>query len=178
MTDNIIYLDNAATTAPCENAVKAMIRAAECFGNPSSLHGLGLKAEKLIRSASQTISSMLGVDSKNILFTSGGTEANNTAVFGAAEARKKLGTRIITSSIEHPSVLEAFRKLEGCGFDVAYIDVDSDGIINLDSLERTADDNTVLVSIMHVNNETGVIQPVEKVRDIINKKSPVIKVIF
>lgn len=172
MNENIIYLDNAATTAPSEAAVKAMIKAAGCFGNPSSLHGLGLEAEKLVLAARKTVASMLSVDSKNIIFTSGGTEANNTAVFGAAQARKKLGTRIITSRIEHPSVLEAFRKLENEGFDVVYIDVDSDGIVDRTSLENAADDNTILVSVMHVNNETGVIQPVEEIKEIINKKSP------
>lgn len=172
MRDNIIYLDNAATTSPSEKAVQAMIKAAECFGNPSSLHGLGLEAEKLILSASKTIAGMLGVDNKSILFTSGGTEANNTAIFGSANARKKRGTRLITSSIEHPSVLEAFHKLENDGFDIVYIDVDKDGIINLDALEKAIDNNTILVSVMHVNNETGVIQPIEKIRQIIDKKAP------
>lgn len=172
MTDNIIYLDNAATTAPSQAAVRAMVKAAKCFGNPSSLHGLGLEAEKLILAATETISDMLGVNSKNILFTSGGTEANNTAIFGAAEARRKLGTKLITSSIEHPSVLEAFRRLERLGFDVEYIGADKDGTVDVDALEQAADDNTVLVSVMHVNNETGVIQPIEIIREIINKKSP------
>ena len=123
----LIYLDNAATTKPSKAAVDAMIKAAECFGNPSSLHGLGIEAEKLINESKKNIADMLGVESKNILFTSGGTEANNLAVFGVAAARHKIGTKIVTSKIEHPSVLEAFRKLEIDGFNVEYLDVDSEG---------------------------------------------------
>ena len=172
MNENIIYLDNAATTAPSQKAVQAMVKAAECFGNPSSLHGLGLETEKLITAARKTIASMLGADEKNILFTSGGTEANNMAVFGVANARGKLGNKLITSKIEHPSVLEAFRKLEKDGFDVEYADVDADGIIDLDALENMIDDSTILVSVMHVNNETGVIQPIEKIKEIIKRKAP------
>ena len=98
----LIYLDNAATTKPSEAAVEAMCRAAECFGNPSSLYGLGLDAEKLINGAKAEIASKLGIDSKCIYFTSGGTEANNTAVFGTAYSRMRMGKRLITSVIEHP----------------------------------------------------------------------------
>lgn len=169
---NMIYLDNSATTKPSKAAVEAMIKAAECFGNPSSLHGLGLEAEKLINSSRKIIADMLGVESKNILFTSGGTEANNTAVFGVANARHKIGTKVVTSKIEHPSVLEAFRKLESDGFTVEYIDVDSDGIIDLDMLEEHLDNETTLVSVMHVNNETGMMQPIEKIKELMTKKSP------
>ena len=118
--NKIIYLDNAATTKPSEKAIQAMIKAGEHFGNPSSLHGLGLETEKLIEAARKTIAQKLGVDAKGILFTSGGTEANNTAIFGVARARKKTGTRIITSKTEHPSVLEAFKQLEKEDFEVIY----------------------------------------------------------
>ena len=101
----MIYLDNAATTKPSKAAVDAMIKAAECFGNPSSLHGLGIEAEKLINENKKNIADMLGVESKNILFTSGGTEANNLAVFGVAAARHKIGTKIVTRAKSiHPSV--------------------------------------------------------------------------
>ena len=172
MNENIIYLDNAATTQPSDAAVEAMIKAGRCFGNPSSLHGLGLEAEKLIEESRRTIADMLGVDSKNILFTSGGTEANNTAIFGVANARQKIGTKIVTSTIEHPSVLEAFRHLESIGFTVEYIEVNSDGIIDLDMLHDFIDKETTLISIMHVNNETGVIQPIEKVREIMLERAP------
>ncbi len=172
MNENIIYLDNAATTQPSDAAIEAMLKAGKCFGNPSSLHGLGLEAEKLVEESRRIIADKLGVDSKNILFTSGGTEANNTAIFGVANARHKIGTRVVTSKAEHPSVLEAFRHLESQGFTVEYIDVDSDGIIDLDMLYDFLDKETTLISIMHVNNETGVIQPIEKVKEIMLEKSP------
>ena len=152
----MIYLDNAATTKPSKAAVDAMIKAAECFGNPSSLHGLGIEAEKLINESKKNIADMLGVESKNILFTSGGTEANNLAVFGVAAARHKIGTKIVTSKIEHPSVLEAF----------------SEGRVDLDMLRNVLDDETILISVMHVNNETGVIQPIEEIREIMLEKAP------
>lgn len=172
MNKNMIYLDSAATTQPSQSAVQAMIKAAECFGNPSSLHGLGLEAEKLISESRKTIADMLGVDSKNILFTSGGTEANNTAIFGVARARHKIGTKVITSKIEHPSVLETFRQLESIGFTVEYIDVNRDGLVDMDMLYDFLDEETTLVSVMHVNNETGVIQPIREIEDIILKKAP------
>jgi len=168
----MIYLDNAATTKPSTAAVEAMCRAAECFGNPSSLYGLGLEAEKLINTAKTEIAAKLGIGTECIYFTSGGTEANNTAVFGTAYAKQKLGRRIITTSIEHPSVLEAFKKLENEGFDVVYLNVDSECRINLDELENALTEDTTLVSVMHVNNETGVIQPVDKIKALMKKKSP------
>lgn len=168
----MIYLDNAATTKPSEAAVEAMCRAAECFGNPSSLYGLGLDAEKLINGAKAEIASKLGIDSKCIYFTSGGTEANNTAVFGTAYSRMRMGKRLITSVIEHPSVLEAFKKLESEGFDVVYIGVDSECRLKLDELENALTEDTTLVSVMHVNNETGVIQPVEEIKALMKKKAP------
>lgn len=168
----IIYLDNAATTKPSQSAAEAMVKALECYGNPSSLHGLGLEAERLVRGAKRDIADMLGVDEKSVLFTSGGTEANNTAVFGAAYALKKLGTKIITTKIEHPSVLQAFKKLENDGFTVTYLDVLPDGRVSLDALREAADAETTLVSVMHVNNETGVIQPVDEIKEILKKQSP------
>ncbi len=173
MREKIIYLDNAATTQPSKAAADAMIKAAERFGNPSSLHGLGLEAEKLVENSRKIIADMLGVESRNILFTSGGTEANNTAVFGAARAKIKTGKKLITTRIEHPSVMEAFKRLEReDGFSVEYLGVDSEGIVDLDMLSNVIDDETTLVSVMHVNNETGVIQPIEKIKEIINEKAP------
>lgn len=168
----MIYLDNAATTKPSENAVNAIIKAAECFGNPSSLHGLGLEAEKLINNSRKIIAGKLGVGEKNILFTSGGTEANNTAIFGVCQAKRKIGKKVVTSKIEHPSVTSAFLELKNRGYDVEFVDVASDGRINLEMLSNILDENTVLVSIMHVNNETGVIQPVEEISGLIRQKSP------
>lgn len=168
----MIYLDNAATTKPSESAVNAIIKAAECFGNPSSLHGLGLEAEKLVNNSRKIIAGKLGVGEKNILFTSGGTEANNTAIFGVCQAKNKIGKKVVTSKIEHPSVTSAFLELKNRGYEVEFVDVDSDGRINLEALSNILDENTVLVSIMHVNNETGVIQPVEEISGLIRQKSP------
>lgn len=168
----IIYLDNAATTKPSESAIQAMIKAGETYGNPSSLHGLGLATEKLIEAARKTIAQKLGVDAKGLLFTSGGTEANNTAIFGVARARKKIGTRVITSKTEHPSVLEAFKQLENEGFEVIYIDALTDGRIDTEQLKNTLNENTTLISIMNVNNETGVINPIAEIKSLIKEHAP------
>lgn len=168
----MIYLDNAATTKPSENAVKAMLSAAELFGNPSSLYRLGLDSEKLIKNSRETIAKMLGAESKHIYFTSGGTEANNTALFGEARGRGKLGKRIITTSIEHPSVLETAHQLEKEGFEVTYLGVGADGRIDINEFEKSLRPDTILVSVMHVNNETGVIQPVDRLKSIMRQKSP------
>lgn len=167
----MIYLDNAATTKPSEKAAEAMMQAVSEFANPSSLHGAGLRAEKLITAARDNISRILGVNGNDIYFTSGGTEANNLAIFGTADALKKRGNRIITSKIEHPSVLEAFKKLEKDGFDVVYIDVLSNGIIDLEAFGDAVSEDTIFVSVMHVNNETGVIQPVQEISKIIREKA-------
>ena len=168
----MIYLDNAATTKPSQRAAEAMMMAVSDFGNPSSLHGLGLQTEKLINSARDNIANMLGVNPKNIYFTSGGTESNNLAVYGVANSLKRRGKRVITSTIEHPSVMESFKRLENDGYDVCYLGVDKDGIVNLDDLAGLLTEDTILVSIMHVNNETGVIQPIEKISAIVREKSP------
>lgn len=168
----MIYLDNAATTKPSEAAVNAMCRAAEHFGNPSSLYGPGIDAEKLVNEARAVIASKLGIGPKCVYFTSGGTEANNTAIFGTAYSKIKTGRRLITTAVEHPSVLEAFKKLEAEGFEVVYLGVDSSGRILFEELEATLTEDTVLVSVMHVNNETGVIEPVDKIKAVMKKKSP------
>lgn len=168
----MIYLDNAATTKPSQRAAEAMMMAVSDFGNPSSLHGLGLQTEKLINSARDNIANMLGVNSKNIYFTSGGTESNNLAVYGVANSLKRRGKRVITSTIEHPSVMESFKRLENDGYDVCYLGVDKDGIVNLDDLAGLLTEDTILVSIMHVNNETGVIQPIERISAMVREKSP------
>lgn len=165
----MIYLDNASTTKPSEAAVKAMCSAAEVFGNPSSLHGLGLECEKLIEKSRETIADILGVDRKTLYFTSGGTEANNTAVFGTAYDRIKLGKHLITTKIEHPSVLECFKRLEKDGFEVTYLTPQSNGRISLDELETSLRPDTTLVSVMHVNNETGTIQPVSEIKPLLAK---------
>ena len=168
----MIYLDNAATTKPCQAAIDAMMKSAEMFANPSSLYGIGLDAEKEINGARSEIANALGVSSKNIYFTSGGTEANNMVILGAAEAMKKRGTHVITTKIEHPSVLESFKRLEQNGYTVTYLTPDEDGRISIDELKSAADKETTLISVMHVNNETGVIQPVEEIRDAVKDIAP------
>lgn len=168
----MIYLDNAATTKPSDGAVRAMLESVTEFANPSSLHGAGLRAEKLIGAARNNIGAMLGVSGNDIYFTSGGTEANNLAIRGTADALKRRGNRVITSKTEHPSVLESFKKLERDGFEVIYIDSERDGRINTKMLSEQLNEDTILVSIMHVNNETGVIQPVSEVARLIKQKSP------
>ena len=167
----MIYLDNAATTKPCRAAAEAMQSVVEDFGNPSSLHGMGLSAEKKINSAKQALSGMLGGMAKNIYFTSGGTEANNLAVIGSAMAKKREGTRVVVSVIEHPSVLEAARYLSEIGFDVQYAPVDMDGRVDINAFSDLITPETVVVSVMHVNNETGVIQPIEELSRIVKSKA-------
>lgn len=166
----MIYLDNASTTAVCEEARAAANDAMSGFGNPSSLHNLGLDAEKTVKKSRETIAGILGVNPKTIYFTSGGTEANNTAIFGGANIKR--GSHIVTTKIEHPSVLEAVKKLELSGFNVTYIGADEDGRIRLDELSDALCGETVLVSVMHVNNETGTIQPVDKIKAVMKEKSP------
>ncbi len=168
----MIYLDNAATTKPCKEAIEAAVLAAEEFGNPSSFHGLGLRAEKLVNEARTSIADELKVNKKHIYFTSGGTEANNLAIFGAAESMKRTGNRVITSKIEHPSVIEAFKRLEKLGYDVVYADAERDGRVNVESVKNALTADTILVSIMHVNNETGVIQPVKEIASAVKAAAP------
>ena len=167
----MIYLDNASTTKPSQSAVSAMVDAMEKFGNPSSLHGLGLESEKIVQKSRSIIAAELGVDKKCVYFTSGGTEANNTAIFGCARALKKRGTRLITSKIEHPSVLESFRVLESEGFEVIYLDSNPDGRVDLDQAHSFIDEKTALVSIMAANNETGIIQPVFEISQMLHQRS-------
>lgn len=159
-----VYLDNSATTRPYDEAVAEMMRVmTECYGNPSSLHSIGKKAEDEIKSARDIIASTLGVSSKEITFTSGGTESDNLAIMGTAMSLRRRGNRIITQKTEHMAVLETFRHLEESGFEVYYAGVDSDGTIDADDVIAHIDDKTILVSIMHVNNETGAIMPVDKI---------------
>ena len=165
------YLDNSATTKPCKGAREKMLFAIdECWGNPSSLHEKGIDADMLLLSARRAVAKSLGADEKEIIFTSGGTESNNLAIFGSAHAMKRKGNKVITSAVEHPSVLRCFDRLESEGFTVVRIPTDSKGLIDLEMLEREVDESTVLVSIMAVNNEVGAIEPIDKIRNIIKRK--------
>ncbi len=167
------YLDNSATTAVSKAAAqKALYMMTENFGNPSSLHKLGINAELCIEDAREAVAKALGAQPKNIIFTSGGTEANNTVLFGAAEALKRRGNRIIVSAVEHSSVYESAKRLSELGYDVQYAPVDGDGIVDLETLDSLLSDKTILVSIMAVNNETGSIQPTEAIAKRIKRRSP------
>lgn len=167
------YLDNSATTAVCKAAAdKALYMMTENFGNPSSLHKLGINAELCIEDAREVIADALGAQPKNIIFTSGGTEANNTVLFGAAEALKRRGSRIIVSAVEHSSVYESAKRLSELGYDVQYLPVTGDGVIDLNKLDELLTDKTILVSVMAVNNETGSVQPTEKIAKHIKRRCP------
>lgn len=165
------YLDNSATTPLCKKAKERMVDAIEnTWGNPSSLHEKGIEADLLLKSARRAVSQALSCTEKEIVFTSGGTEGNNLAVFGAARANKRKGTRVITSAVEHPSVQKAFDRLEAEGFEVIRIPTDKKGFVDLGELENAVNEKTVLVSIMAVNNEVGTIQPVEEISKIVKRK--------
>ncbi len=170
--EHIIYLDNSATTKPCKKAIDCMNAClTENWGNPSSLHLLGMNAENEVASARECVAKSISANTSEIIFTSGGTEANNTAIMSAV-SRKNRGNRIITTAIEHPSVLETVKKLEKDGFEVIYLKVDSKGVISLEELENSLNQKTVLVSIMLVNNEVGSIQPIEQAAKLIKQKAP------
>ncbi len=168
----IAYLDNSATTPvspkAAEIAVKLMV---ETFGNPASVHNLGIEAERVADAARNTVAKALGAQKEEIIFTSGGTEGNNLAVLGGAMALRRSGNKIITTAVEHPSVLEAVKELENRGFEAVYLPVDKQGMISLADLEQAVDQKTVLISVMLVNNETGAIQPVSDIREIVKRKN-------
>ncbi len=165
-----IYLDNSATTKACGSAAAEALRImTQCYGNPSSLHTKGLEAEHELKAAAKTIANAISASPEEIYFTSGGTESNNTAVFGAAKALCRRGKRIVTTAIEHSSVIESAAALEKEGFEVIYLKPDSSGRISPRQTEEAVTKETILVSIMLVNNETGAIQPVEEVRRIIKR---------
>lgn len=167
------YLDNSATTAvsaaAAEKALKVMT---EIYGNPSSLYTKGIEAEKELENARRVIASKLGAQEEEIFFTSGGTEANNLALFGAAEAKKRSGRKIVVSSVEHSSVIESAKYLEQNGWDVKYISPCEDGKIHPEDVAEQIDGNTTLVSIMYVNNETGAIMPVDEIFEQARAKNP------
>ncbi|NPV69195.1 MAG: cysteine desulfurase [Firmicutes bacterium] len=159
-----IYLDNAATTrASAEVAAEVSRCLLEAYGNPSSLHPKGIEAEEVVDRAARAVASALGGGKSNIVFTSGGTEANNLAIFGAVSWRRRPGARIISSRIEHPSVFNTVKELESLGFEVVFAGVDRDGVIDLDEFRGLLTPATVLVSVMHVNNETGAVQPLDAI---------------
>ncbi|MCC5911635.1 MAG: cysteine desulfurase [Clostridiaceae bacterium] len=168
-----VYFDNAATTKPSDEVIEVMIKALrETYGNPSSLHKKGVEVEREIKKARKVVAKALGSSEKEIIFTSGGTEANNLAIQGILKANKRNGNHIITSKIEHKSILSTFKQLEEEGYEVTYLDVDKRGFVSLQQLDKVVTEDTVLVSIMHVNNEVGSIQPLEAIGKLVKKKNP------
>ena len=167
------YLDNSATTR-CSKAAADMVYKllTEDYGNPSSLHMKGVEAENYINDAKKKIAKTLRVQDKEILFTSGGTESNNTAIIGAAMANKRAGRHIITSSVEHASVLSVMQFLEEQGFEITYLPVNHDGVISVEELKNAVREDTILVSLMHVNNEIGAVMPIEEAGAAIKEKNP------
>lgn len=165
-----IYFDNAATTkTSLEAANKAFSIMTKNYGNPSSMHLKGLEAENQIREVKQIISDILNCDKSEIYFTSGGTESNNTAILGTALGYKRSGKHIITTKIEHPAISEPFKILQDNGYEITYLNVNSDGYIDINSLKNSIRTDTILVSIIHINNEIGVIQNIELIGKIIKE---------
>lgn len=165
-----IYLDHAATTPIAAEVANEMITVyQEVFGNPSSVHSYGRKARKMLDEARRLAASSINANEKEIYFTSGGTEADNIALIGTALANRDKGNHIITTAQEHHAVLHTAEYLESIGFDVTYLSVSETGRISLDELEKALREDTILVSIMYVNNETGVIQPIEEIGSILKE---------
>ncbi|MBQ8796118.1 MAG: cysteine desulfurase [Clostridia bacterium] len=165
------YLDNSATTRVSEAAAnKALMLMRENFGNPSSLHSFGFSAEKELDFARSTIAQAINAKESEIYFTSGGTEANNLAIMGSVEARKRMGKKIVTTAIEHSSVLDSFKHLESLGFEVEFVYPKDEQGFDLADFEKAIDEKTILVSVMLVNNETGLMPPVSKIPALIKRK--------
>ena len=168
-----VYLDNSATTACFEDAAQLMHRIlCEDYGNPSSLHHKGVEAEAYLRYANETFAKILKVNEKEIFFTSCGTESDNIALVGTAMANHRTGRHLITTRIEHPAVLQPMAYLEKQGFEVTYLSVDRQGRISLEELEQAVRADTILVSIMHTNNEIGSRQPIAEAGALIKKRNP------
>lgn len=173
MSDVEIYLDNSATTRPLDEANQAYLTAAqECYGNPSSLHRKGFEAELLVESAKAAAADTFCCKTDEIIFTSGATESNNLALKGAAEAYPRRGTKIVTTEIEHPSVLETLSALEKRGYEIIRLAPNEKGEYTKEMFYNATDENTVLVSCMWVNNETGLILPVIDIAKAIKEKNP------
>ncbi len=167
------YLDNSATTRVSDTVKDLMVKVmTEDYGNPSSLHMKGVEAERYIREATECIAKTMKVEPKEIIYTSGGTESNNLALIGTAMANKRAGNHIITSDIEHASVLATMKFLEENGFRITYLPVDNNGHVVIETLKEALCDETILVSIMHVNNEIGAIEPVEEISKIVKAYNP------
>ena len=168
----MIYLDNSATTKPHESVLQTFLQVNEhYFANPASIHQAGVEANDLLSRAREQVASILNTEEKQVIFTSGGTESNNFALYGIAKSSTHKGKHIIVSEIEHPSVLEAAKRLISEGFDIEYLRVDEHGKLSVEQLKRIIRKDTILVSVMHVNNEMGAISPIHEMAKIIHEKS-------
>ena len=168
-----IYLDNSATTMAYKEVADLSYNImTKAYGNPSSMHSKGVEAEEYVKTAYKQAAKTLKVTEKEILFTSGGTESDNLALIGAARANKRAGMHIITTKIEHPAILNTVEYLKSEGFEIDYLGVDSLGLISLDELKEKLRPDTILVSIMHTNNEVGSVQPIEEAGKLIKEINP------
>ncbi|BBM56573.1 class V aminotransferase [Leptotrichia trevisanii] len=168
----IVYLDNAATTKISDKVIEEMTKSfSENYGNPSSVHSLGQRAKSAVERARHIIAQNLKVETTEIVFTSGGAEGNNLAIRGFLKANNDKGKHIITSKIEHSTVLKTFEQLENEGYEVSYIGVDENGVVDIEELKQKLREDTTLVSIMFVNNETGVVQPIKEIGEILAERN-------
>lgn len=166
----MIYFDNSATTKPHREVLESFLKvSSEYYGNPSSLHGVGAQAEKLLTHARMQIAGLLHVKPSEIYITSGGTESNNMAIKGIAMSYRNRGRHLIATSIEHPSVSNALDQLEQLGFEVTYLPVDRQGAVAAADIEKAIRHDTILVSVMHVNNEVGTVQPIKEIGKVLNQ---------
>ena len=164
----MIYFDNAATTKIYDDALTSYVQVSQkFFGNPSSLHQLGVDAYQVLTKARAQVASLLSVQPEEIFFTSGGTESNNWAIKGTAFEKSVFGKHIITTKIEHPSVIQTCKQLERFGFEVTYLNVDSKGIVSAEQLKESLRKDTILVSVMAVNNEVGAVQPIAEIAQVL-----------
>ena len=169
----MIYLDNSATTKPCPEAVEAMTKAlTEHWGNPSALYGFGIDTARLLRQARQTVAAAMGAEPDRVFFTSGGTEADNWAVFGTVKRMGKRGKHIITTAMEHHAILNCMADLESRGFEVTYLKPDAMGRVSVEDLKAALRKDTILVSIMMVNNEVGSVMPIAQMAKLTHKLCP------
>lgn len=167
------YLDNSATTRCLESVKEIVVKTMmEDFGNPSAKHLIGVYAERYLKEAREAIAKTMKVSEKEIFFTSGGTEADNWAIIGTALANQRMGKHIITTSVEHAAVLESMKYLESLGFSITYLDVDRYGRVDLEQLKREVTKETILVSVMYVNNEVGAVEPISEIAQIVKERNP------
>ncbi|MBR3076960.1 MAG: cysteine desulfurase [Oscillospiraceae bacterium] len=167
------YFDNSATTKPCPEAITAITEAlTDCWGNPSSLHGLGIEAHRRVEAARHSVAKALGAEPDRVFFTAGGTEADNWAAFSTAQRLGKRGRHIVTTQIEHHAILHPMRELEARGFEVTYLAPEADGTVTLDALRAALRPDTILVSVMMVNNEVGSVMPIQSMAKLTHRLAP------